>query len=215
MPELYIITGSNGAGKSTIGPDFLPNHIRQNCTVFDGDLLFMRKRSALYISGIRSHKECKKLAFAWLTEHFEEQVETAITQNTDFCYEGHFTNEATWDIPRKFKEAGYEIHLIFFGLKDTTLSELRVVARTEEGGHYVDPITVADNFYGNLEKLDQHFSLFDSVQIYDTSEIEYRLLVAVEAGISVFAVSSEQLPTWFSVNMPVITKHIINREGNT
>jgi predicted ABC-type ATPase len=45
MPELYIITGSNGAGKSTIGPDFLPNQIRQNCTVFDGDLLFMRKRS--------------------------------------------------------------------------------------------------------------------------------------------------------------------------
>lgn len=104
MPELYIITGSNGAGKSTIGPEFLPNHIKQTCTVLNGDLLFMRKRSELYISGIKSHKECKKLAFSWLTEHFEEQVDNAIRQNTDFSYEGHFTNEATWDIPRKFKE---------------------------------------------------------------------------------------------------------------
>jgi predicted ABC-type ATPase len=213
MPELYVITGSNGAGKSTIGPDFLPNHIKQTCTVFDGDLLFMRKRSELYISGIKSHKECKKLAFSWLTEHFEKQVNDALLHNTDFCYEGHFTNDATWDVPRKFKEAGYEINLIFFGLKETALSELRVVARTAEGGHYVDPITVADNFYGNLEKLDQHFQMFNSIQIYDTSEIEYRLLVYLEAGKPVFAVSSKQLPHWFIINMPAISRCIVNMES--
>ncbi len=39
MPELYIITGSNGAGKSTVGPNYLPQHIRQHNTVFDGDKL--------------------------------------------------------------------------------------------------------------------------------------------------------------------------------
>ena len=27
MPGLYIITGSNGAGKSSIGPDYLPAHV--------------------------------------------------------------------------------------------------------------------------------------------------------------------------------------------
>ena len=155
----------------------------------------------------------QKLAFAWLTEHFEEQVSNAIAQNIHFCYEGHFTNEATWDIPRKFKEAGYEINLIFFGVKDTTLSELRVVARKEEGGHYVDPVTVASNFYGNLEKLDQHFYMFDSVQVYDTSEIEYRLLAGLENGMPMFAVSSEQLPPWFTVTMPMLTQRIINKYG--
>jgi predicted ABC-type ATPase len=144
-------------------------------------------------------------------------VETAISKNTDFCYEGHFTNEATWDIPRKFKEAGYKIHLIFFGLKDTALSELRVVARKEEGGHYVDPITVADNFYGNLEKLDKHFHIFDSVQIYDTSEMVYQLLVGLEDDILVFAVPSEHLPHWVTANMPNMTQKLISKEvsGNS
>jgi predicted ABC-type ATPase len=43
MPELYIITGSNGAGKSSVGPVYLPKYIQKNYTVFDGDKLFMHK----------------------------------------------------------------------------------------------------------------------------------------------------------------------------
>ena len=50
--------------------------------------------------------------------------------------------------------------MVFFGLTDTDLSELRVVNRTNEGGHYVDPVTVAANFYGNLEKLNLHYGIF-------------------------------------------------------
>src|SRR6266496_2921435 len=112
MPELHIITGSNGAGKSTVGPDYLPLHIQQLGNIFDGDKLFMQKRSELWNSGIKSHKECKKLAFAFVEETFDNLVAVALSSNTDLTYEGHFTNEATWDIPRKFKAAGYSIHLI-------------------------------------------------------------------------------------------------------
>src|SRR5579872_5788500 len=117
MPELYILTGSNGAGKSTVGPDYLPLNIQQNFPVFDGDKLFMQKRSEFWISGIKSHKECKKLAFEFVEQTFESLVDTALKNKTNFVYEGHFTNEATWDIPRKFKNAGYSINLIFFGLR--------------------------------------------------------------------------------------------------
>ena len=45
MPELYIITGSNGAGKSTVGADYLPSHIQQQGQFFDGDKLFMQKKA--------------------------------------------------------------------------------------------------------------------------------------------------------------------------
>ena len=47
MPELYIITGSNGAGKSSIGPEYLPDTIRRLGPVFDGDKLFVEKRKEL------------------------------------------------------------------------------------------------------------------------------------------------------------------------
>ncbi len=57
MPELYIITGSNGAGKSSIGPIYLPEYIRKNYPVFDGDKLFMSKQKELWNQGIRGSEE--------------------------------------------------------------------------------------------------------------------------------------------------------------
>ena len=47
MAGLYIITGSNGAGKSSFGVSYLPEHL-QGHTIFDGDKLFMQKRRQLY-----------------------------------------------------------------------------------------------------------------------------------------------------------------------
>jgi predicted ABC-type ATPase len=208
MPELYIITGSNGAGKSTVGPDYLPLHIQEQASVFDGDKLFMQKRSEFWNSGIKSHKECKKLALAFVEQRFDELVEAALATRSDFTYEGHFTNEATWDIPCRFKAAGYDIHLIFFGLINTQRSEMRVVARSQEGGHYVDPVTIADNFYGNLEKLDIHYAMFDSVQIIDTSEITHQVLAVLQLGLPQSAVASDQLPDWFTSNLRQITSLI-------
>ncbi len=29
MPELFVITGSNGAGKSTVGPAYFPEHLQE------------------------------------------------------------------------------------------------------------------------------------------------------------------------------------------
>ena len=62
MPELYIITGSNGAGKSTVGFSYLPQHIQEAYSIFDGDKLFINKQKELWASGIRAHKEAKKIA---------------------------------------------------------------------------------------------------------------------------------------------------------
>lgn len=204
MPELYIITGSNGAGKSTVGPDYLPEHMQQH-SVFDGDKLFMEKRSELWRSGIKSHKECRRLAYEYTNNTFDELVEKALATCSDFAYEGHFTNEATWEIPKRFKDEGYAIYLIFFGLADTDISQLRVVSRSQEGGHYVDPVTVSDNFYGNLEKLDKYFTMFDSVQIIDTSEIEHKVLCVLSNGEVTSSVLYESLPAWFTANLKNIT----------
>jgi len=211
MPLLYIITGSNGASKSSVGPDYIPTHLRDS--IFDGDKLFMQKRSEFWINGIKSHKECKKLAAEVVETTFDNLVASALKDNTDFAYEGHFTNDATWSIPRKFKESGYKIHLIFFGLTDTALSETRVIGRAKEGGHYVDPFTLSSNFYGNLEKLDKYFNIFDSVTLVDTSGIEHVGLAVIKKGKCVSVISKEELPEWFTANLPTITGTIVQIEN--
>ncbi len=208
MPKLYIITGSNGAGKSTVGADYLPLTIQQQCTIFDGDKLFMSKQRECWQAGITAIKEAKKLAFTFVEETFTLLVEEALLKNSDFVYEGHFTNEATWDIPRKFKAAGFAIHLIYFGLADTNLSQLRVADRTKEGGHYVDPATISNNFYGNLQKLNEHYRMFDMLQIVDTSEVEHKVLVVLINGEIESSVSYTNLPKWFRVNLLNLVKKI-------
>lgn len=60
MPTLYLITGSNGAGKSTVGPDYLPENIRDNFVVFDGDKLYTSKVKELWPLQMKSLKEAKE-----------------------------------------------------------------------------------------------------------------------------------------------------------
>ena len=211
MADLFIITGSNGAGKSSVGPKYLPQHIREQGPVFDGDKLFIEKRKELWRT-IKSHKECAKLAYAFVNETFDQLVENAFTSSQDFAYEGHFTNEATWDIPRRFRAAGYAIHLVFLGLQDTELSQIRVVDRTRLGGHYVDPQTVADNFYGNLEKLNQHYEMFQTVQIIDTSETEHIVLAVIANGEPINFIPFAILPAWFRNRLPSIAQKIDHSE---
>ena len=117
----------------------------------------MEKRQELWDAGSRANKENKKIAFAHVTQMFEDLVENSINNLEDFVYEGHFTNDETWEVPKRFRAAGFSINMIFFGLRDTNLSELRVVNRANEGGHYVDPAHLAANFYGNLEKLNINY----------------------------------------------------------
>lgn len=207
MPELFIITGSNGAGKSSVGPIYLPEHIRQIGPVFDGDKLFVEKRNQLW-RDIKSPKECSRLAYEFVSDTFDQLVEQAISRKANFAYEGHFTNESTWEIPRRFKSEGYTIHLIFLGLKDTDLSQLRVVERSKSGGHYVDPPTVKDNFYGNLEKLNKHYGMFHTVQIIDTSEIPPILLVQLNNSIPIEYLPKNSIPDWFKKYLPSIFSKI-------
>lgn len=53
MPDLYILTGANGAGKSTVGYSYLPAAVQKKYTIFDGDKLTLQKKREFYLSGIK------------------------------------------------------------------------------------------------------------------------------------------------------------------
>jgi predicted ABC-type ATPase len=208
VPSLYIITGSNGAGKSSVGGQYLPQHIRNNYTIFDGDLLFIKKQRELFPDVTRLPKEARKLAFEYVVDTFERLTADALNNNETFVYEGHFTNQATWDTPKRFKAAGYEIHLLFFGLENPDLSQFRVTGRVAKGGHFVDRLTIEANFTGNLEMLNLNFGFIDRLTIVDTSEIHHITLATLALGILISAVPNSMLPRWFTFYMPEIAKLI-------
>lgn len=210
MPELHIITGSNGAGKSTVGFTYIPQEILKNHTIFDGDKLFGEKRTELLKEKRMTVKEARNLANEWLIEHFQNLVATALKNKDHFVYEGHFSEDATWDIVKRFKKAGYTIFLTLFGLKDQDLSQMRVIERTQSGGHYVQPAEIDRNFEGNLIMLDKYFQLLDNIRIVDTSEMEHRILVVISPEGITQCVSPGLLPEWFIKYLPRIRKKVFH-----
>ncbi len=83
MPELHIITGSNGAGKSTVGPDYLPGYITKPLQIFNADKLFLDKQKELWKQGIRANKELRNIAYEYVTTTFDVLTEAAINNFTD------------------------------------------------------------------------------------------------------------------------------------
>jgi predicted ABC-type ATPase len=84
MPDLTIIAGCNGAGKSTFASSFLP----EGLTSFDYDRLFLENYNSLPDSELR-----EQLAENQTTGDFEGSIGKALLDNTDFCYETNFDSQ--------------------------------------------------------------------------------------------------------------------------
>jgi len=138
MPKLFIITGSNGAGKSTYKQALLPIEFSA-LEIFDGDIFYTQKSIEFYKIN-KSTKESRKLAEDALEQEFLRLIERCISQKSDFAYEWHFTGSGAWQIPARFKQNGFEIHLIFCGLNSLIKSIQRVEMRVKKGGFHVTPL---------------------------------------------------------------------------
>lgn len=104
------------------------------------------------------------------------------------------------------------VNLIFFGLKTPEASQLRVIERSKEGGHWVDRRTIDDNFYGNLQKLEQHIDAVNNIQIVDTTD-KHIVLAQYKDGELISSVPSDKLPEWFIYYLPILTQKINTMEG--
>lgn len=132
MPDLTIIAGCNGAGKSTFAPSFLPEGISS----FDYDRVLLQNYDSIPDSELR-----EQFARQQTKADFEAAVERAILNNLDFCYETNFDSHPLY-WAEKFKEHGYQINLIFFCLEDQSIARHRIQVRTEFKGHFVNNETI-------------------------------------------------------------------------
>lgn len=147
-------------------------------------------------------KGTNTLASDFVEKEFLRLAEMALKKNSDFAYEGHFSKNESWNIVETFKKNGYKLHLVFFGLNSPEQSSNRVLIRAKEGGHFVDDLTLRENFFGNLEQLNKRFSIFDSILILDTSTLEHLRLMLIHSGTVQENCTIDQLPEWFRKSLP-------------
>lgn len=87
---------------------------------------------------------------------------------------------------------------------------MRVIERSKEGGHYVNPIEIDLNFYGNLKKLNQYHQLIDNLTVIDTSEASHKILFQMVNHQVVSAIEYKDLPIWFTNHLNLLCAKIIN-----
>ncbi len=163
--NLYIISGCNGAGKTTASFSILPEIL--NCKEFvNADEI------ARGLSPFRPEKvafESGRIMLLRIEELFEKGESFAIE-----------TTLATKIYEQKILRArddGYTIILLFFWLKNIQLAQERVAIRVFEGGHNIEFDIIARRYLRGIVNLfDVYLPIVDQAIIFDNSDGKHDLI---------------------------------------
>ena len=151
MPNLYIISGCNGAGKTTASMTVLPETLQ--CREFVNCDEIAKGLSPLNPDGA-------KVAAARLMLH---RIKKHINDGVDFAIETTLATKSYHDLVKKAHEKGYHSHLLYFWLQSPELALQRVAERVKNGGHNVDEHIVRRRYTMGIRNL---FKLYVPVVDY-------------------------------------------------
>lgn len=125
MPNLYIISGCNGSGKTTASYTVLPEML--GCSQFVNSDEFAKSfspfdPSAASISAGR---------FMLL------KIRYLLARKDDFCIETTLATRSLMRTIEEAKEFGYRVTLLYFWINTPDLAVKRVKDRVEAGGHSI------------------------------------------------------------------------------
>lgn len=165
MPNLYIISGCNGAGKTTASFSVLPEML--NCMEFvNADEI------AKGLSPFQPEKVAIEAGRIML-----QRIDFLIDQKIDFAFETTLAAKSYAKFIREAQEKGYFVTLIYFWLNSPELAVERVRNRVLSGGHDI-PVNVIYRRYNagkeNLSKL--YLPICDYWILIDNSEPPFQII---------------------------------------
>ena len=185
MPNLYIIAGCNGAGKTTASMTILPDIL--NCQEFvNADEIarglspFQPEKVAIEAGRIMLNR------MNHLLEHGE-----------DFAIETTLAIRSYVDFIRRAREKGYHVTLIFVYLKSVELAKQRVAERVKKGGHNIEIDVIERRYKGGLQNFRTlYVPICDEWIVFDNSDI----LQIVAQGNFDSAIEIYNLKIWETIN---------------
>ena len=158
MPNLYIIAGCNGAGKTTASFTVLPE-------MLECDEFINADEIARGISPLNPEKASIEAGRYMLSK-----IDKLIASKKDFAFETTLATKSYTKTIQKAKEQGYQITLIYFWLASVELAIERVHTRVFEGGHNISEPVIIRRYYSGVKNLfNLYLPICDYWMIFDNS----------------------------------------------
>ena len=165
MPDIFIIAGCNGAGKTTAAYNLLPE-VFKTVEFVNADEI-ARGLSPFTPTGVAFQAGRIML----------ERLEQLIGENKSFSFETTLSGHAYLDFIKKAKERGYGITLFFVFLNSVNLAKERIAIRVSKGGHSIPEEVIERRYHKGLHNFSTYAKEANDWYVYDNSGNEY-LLVA-------------------------------------
>jgi predicted ABC-type ATPase len=165
LPNLFIISGCNGAGKTTASFTILPEllHVKEFVNADE----IARGLSPFQPETVSI--EAGKIMLRRLQE--------LLLQGHDFAFETTLSTRSFVGLIKQAKDLGYQINLIYYWLDSTELAIERVKTRVSEGGHNIPTETIIRRYFAGLNNfLNLYRDKADYWMLIDNSETTPELI---------------------------------------
>ncbi|WP_342596730.1 zeta toxin family protein [Cyanobacterium aponinum UTEX 3222] len=176
MPDIYIISGANGSGKTTCAMTILPQFL-QIMEFVNADEI------AKGISPFNPESVAIQAGKIML-----ERLDLLTSQKKDFAFETTLSSRHYARFLRKCRQMGYRINLLYFWLQCPELAISRVKRRVESGGHNIPEDVIIRRYQRGLINLFKlYLPLCDDWLIFDNSKLSTVLIARYnqEIGLTI------------------------------
>jgi predicted ABC-type ATPase len=159
VPRIYVLAGTNGAGKSSIGGATL---IEQGTEYFNPDEAAARIRTA---NPSISQEEAQSAAW----NQGKRLLERAVAERLDYAFETTLGGSTIPSLLEKALSIGIEVRIWYVGLASAELHIARVRSRVARGGHDIPEGKIRERYARSLLNLIRVLPKLTELWVYDNS----------------------------------------------
>ncbi len=165
MPRLYIISGCNGAGKTTASYSLLPEML--DCREF--------VNSDEFAKGLSPFDPSKAAIQA--SRYMIMKIRYLLKHQKDFAVETTLATRTLLKTAKMAQAAGYTVTLLYFWLNSPEMAIERVRARVEAGGHNIPEETIRRRYQVSIYYFFNSYApICERWILADNSQIPFRVI---------------------------------------
>ena len=186
-PELIIIAGPNGSGKTSITQKFLHHEWAEGTTYINPDQI------ANDLFGDWNNSESVLKAATYCSDLREQ----CLKEKRSLVFETVFSAQDKIDFVIRAKQAGFFIRIFFISTSNPAINASRIAKRVMEGGHDVPITKIISRYNKSIQNCKTVASIIDRLYVYDNSidDVDARPLFRLSEGV-LAKQYTEDIPDW-------------------